>query len=191
MRLRKPNVLEWLVALFVVLVLALLFVPPIPSSRVRETARKAQAKVHVAGLVTAMRYFQADYGRYRKPPADGKFVTLEQNAELLRVLRGMNDEENPRGIIYFEVPDAKVRNGKLSNGIDPKTGALLDPWGNFYRVAVDADGSGGIENPYDDAGPKKLKLPVIVWSLGKDGRQGKRGAVRTFTGSDDILSWQP
>ena len=50
--------------------------------------------------------------------------------------------------------------------------SVVDGWGNFFRVRLDMDGDGSIENPcLDEAleGRAKLKARVIVWSPGKDG----------------------
>jgi hypothetical protein len=76
-----------------------------------------------------------------------------------------------------------------------KKGSYVDPWGNEYRIAIDADGDSHITNlPYSDfQGGNSPAVGVAAFSLGKDGALGHKGDGAYRNGgstSDDIISWQ-
>ena len=60
---------------------------------------------------------------------------------------------------------------------------LYDQWGRPYRVFIDANGNGRLDNlPFPDAESSPVNRPVGVWSIGKDGKTG--GFL-----NDDVKSW--
>ena len=84
-------------------------------------------------------------------------------------------------------PDAKDQTNPRS-GIKTSTGGYYDPWGTEYAVAIDADYSNQITNPYGgsaNAGPTTLNIGVIAWSVGKDKTQDS-----DIKAGDDVISWQ-
>lgn len=74
-----------------------------------------------------------------------------------------------------------------------KKHSFVDPWGNEYRIAIDADGDYRISNlPYGDfQGENAPRNNVVVFSLGKDGMLGRKGDGvfrQNGTNSDDVIS---
>jgi len=144
-------------------------------------------------MVAALKAYQTEYGKWPDFTGDGIFLDEKRQAQLLRMLQGKDEASNPRKIVFFEgrtATDAPGARGQYRGGFSPATGAYLDPQGNPYRIALDADYDGQIANPYPDDPYETLAVRVIVWSLGKDGQQGAPANPRTSKGSDDILSWQ-
>jgi hypothetical protein len=75
-------------------------------------------------------------------------------------------------------PGPKSGGPKWVNGLIDDSGShflfVVDPWGNFYHVRLDADGDGSLENPNIEerlAGRTRLQKRVLVWSPGKDGKE--------------------
>ncbi len=162
---------------------------PLPGGRGLKNGRTQSQKDFVK-LLTAIRGYHAEYGRYPGIRADGKYQTMEENAALLRVLRALDPSENPKSILFFEAKTAARWWGSDRGGMDIRQGAFLDYWGTPYRVIVDADEDCEIDNPYEDASSLRLRADVIAWSLGKDRVQGNAGNPRMLRNSDDLLSWR-
>jgi hypothetical protein len=177
-------------AIIVMVMVALGYVLLYPAYKAHvDIDRKSQDQVDIRGVIIATRGYRDKYGHLPLTSAKLADGSSDLNAALISVLFAKSDAENPRQIVYLEtrrVKDSKKPRG----GYDPNTGLFFDPFGNYYRIALDTDGDGKIENPYDDAGQKMLKADAIVWSLGKDGIQGVKGNPRQFRGSDDVVSWQ-
>jgi hypothetical protein len=100
------------------------------------------------------------------------------------------ERDNPA---YFQPTIAKdlahPRPGIAGNG------QLYDPWGSCYRVRMDNNYSGAVENPYSgNAGFNPIRLGVIAWSIGKDLNGAKTatggGDKKMGTCNDDVISWQ-
>lgn len=180
----------------------------------RDQARKAEAKTAVAGITAALKAYYTEYGKYplddldeRSGKSDILFGVTEgfSNARLFNLLRYNTSSPetakyNPRGIVFFDgrtVSDpAQPRSGFIPDSANAaNAGAFFDPWGNEYRIAIDANYDNIISNlPYTDfQNANAPHLGVAVFSLGKDGRPGKNGDNTFKTGSDqsdDIISWQ-
>lgn len=186
------TLLELLVVIAIIVVLAGLLFPAVQS--VLERAKKVQAKNDLTQIVTAINAYYTEYGKY--PIAkDEDPLSAADSIDLFYTLRGVaggnansSNGENPRQIRFIAPPeDTGQANPKGKIGSD---GRFYDPWGTAYQVAMDGTYDGGIKNPYQantGAGPNPLHQGSISWSLGKDGTLGNNG---TFTGSDDVISWQ-
>ncbi len=145
--------------------------------------------------------------------------TVNANAELFGVLRATDvaaNSPNTRRTVYFEGKDvktpAKPKDGFLptggsttgNNGATLTVGDLIDPWGNRYFICYDSGYDDQVANPYGASGPSPnnddggstdgtaLRVGVIAWSYGKDGKMGPvSGSVPTITSyGDDVVSWQ-
>lgn len=114
----------------------------------------------------------------------GDAETESENAALIKALTGRDHKNNEKGIYFFDALGENVK-----KRIDAKSGAFVDGWGNFYRIRFDADEDGNVDNPYKNE-KSPLHKDAIIWSLGKDGVQGKGGDSNTLYLSDDIVSWQ-
>ena len=156
-----------------------------------QPSKKAVAKMDLMAVAAAVRAYNTEYGKY--PGLDRKtpFLDADSNAFLMRILRGLDTARNPRKTVFFSARELK-QEGLFTDssvgGLNLKTGALIDPWGNPYRIAIDADYDNVVANPYSDDPP--IQTVVIAWSLGKDGQQGSPANPHTYKDSDDIVSWQ-
>ncbi len=171
------------------LVVALLF----PGLRVKTRAPgRSETKAAAVNIVAALKAYLTEYGKWPDFTGDGLFLDEKRQAQLLRMLQGKDEANNPRKIVFFEgraATEVRGARGQYRHGLSPATGAYLDAQGNPYRIAIDADYDNQVPNPYDDGG-SPLRINVIVWSLGKDGQQGAPANSRTLKGSDDVVSWQ-
>jgi len=77
--------------------------------------------------------------------------TRSTDQAFMDVIRGKDLERNPRGMEFGEWHD----------------GALVDSWGNPYRVTIDGDGDGALPDPVDEN--NTLKQTIFVYSAGFDG----------------------
>ncbi len=149
-------------------------------------------KNDMLNLRAALKAFRLEYGRYPFAEGENAFTNEVEQGKLMRVLTGDDDGENPRRIAFFEGPTATKRqiDGKMryARGFSPETGALLDPWGSFYRIIMDANGDGRVIGPYSD--DDEIRTGPILWSLGKDRVQGSSSDRSLRRGSDDVISWQ-
>ncbi len=164
-----------------------------------ESAKKTQAKNDELQIVNAVKAYYTEYGKY--PTASTSDTEVADTGPLLSELRipsGFTPTMNPRKIVFLEVPDAKNygQANKEKSGISKLSGKWLDPWGNPYKVMLDADYDNKLANPYSqNAGnpgtPPNggLSTGVIAWSLGRDGKGGT-GDKTTGDAKDDVISWQ-
>ncbi|MES2572531.1 MAG: hypothetical protein V4710_21080 [Verrucomicrobiota bacterium] len=183
---------NWLLRFLVVLPLLLIgygsLFPSITFCGIRGDAN--QTLNDISSIVAAAKQYQIEYGHLPPVALDGLVLTSELNARLFRIFQGL--EENPRKIVFFEAKTAKLKGGwfqkkKRCNGFDPVTGALLDSWGNPYRIAFDVSGTGQIASPYK--GDLAIERPVIAWSVGEDGIQNLMRNSFNMR-NDDVVSWE-
>lgn len=149
------------------------------------------AMADAMNLSAALEAYYNEYGRYPLAQPNGLYLDEAAQAKLLSILRGQDIAANPHKIVFFEHRTAQSEGGWLKRkryvgGVSPGSGALLDPWGNPYRSALDADYDGRVQSPYSD--DDAIKAGVLVWSLGRDGQQSAR---RKFGNepADDLGSW--
>lgn len=94
-------------------------------------------------------------------------LDLESDEEFMKHLLGSGNE---RDIVYFPGKIAReIGDGKYKRGISMNskgTGALWDPWGNQYRIRLDANSDGEVTDPKTN---DPISESIIVWSAGKDG----------------------
>ena len=203
------TLVELLTVIAIIAILMGLLFPAIGS--VKDQARKAEARTACLGIVTAVKAYNTEYGKYPNPlagvlpttPVDiivGDVTTglaSVGNENLFNTLRakatGTNTANalNPRKIVFFEGKDAAVPTAPKS-GFGP-TGAYFDPWGSQYCVVLDANYDNQLSTiPYNDfkgatTGPQ---IGVAAYSLGKDNILGIGGNFKSgTTNSDDVISW--
>lgn len=190
-----------IVMTLIAILLALLF----PSfTGVLDQAKRTQAKNDLAQIITAANAFYTEYGQYpcdaQTGNDDGDFFAGDDtfNKTLFDILRGDPNNgnvqtHNPRAISFLQPTIAKdLANPRSGIG---GNGRLYDPWGSCYRIRLDNNYSGSVENPYsENAGFNPIQLGVIAWSIGKD-LDGARSATgggdkKMGTYGDDVISWQ-
>ncbi len=183
---RVRTSLRFLFGLFIAIVLVGLLPHFIPPSYT--PSRGGEAVAGTVNLVFALQEYHTRYGHWPDFTGDGLFLDEQRQAQLMRVLLAKDAVNNPRKILFIELPTATESHSHYHAGIDPKTDAFIDPWGQPYRIALDTTGTGTITNPDPDGVP--IHASVIAWSLGKDGQQGVLANPGTLRGSDDVTSWQ-
>jgi len=184
------TLIEILVVIAIIAVLLGLAFPVFQG--VLDRAKKVQAKNDVTQIVTAVNAFYTEYGRYPTNETTDDKATYGAGSStsniLFRELRAKSTLINTRQIVFITpAEDSLLANPKGKIGSDDQ---FHDPWGTAYGITMDADYDSQVPNPYtpdSGAGPAEIRQGVIAWSLGKDTLPGKG---RSFTGSDDILSWQ-
>ncbi|MES2467287.1 MAG: hypothetical protein V4675_08310 [Verrucomicrobiota bacterium] len=194
-----PRIVSHIIA---ALVLVLLFAGSMSGSRNPLGVRKMESIEMSVYLRNAIEQFHDDYGQLPLPVGrasakedlDTDSGTLPG---LVNVLIGKEPAgtklQNPRGTDYLEgvkpaKPNKKTTGPPSINGLTwnsaPSQYSVVDGWGNIFRVRLDTDGDGFVENPDVNEvaeGRTKLKRRVIVWSPGKDGKE------ETWT--DNPKSW--
>ncbi len=200
---RAFTLVELLTVIAIIAVLMGLLFPAVSS--VREAARKTQAKNDAAQIVTAVKAYYTEYGKYpvaigaAGAAADTTFGSGgTSNKDLFDVLRAIPPVPpapllNPRQIVFLEPPVAKPNSRRGGIIPDGETGAgeFYDPWGLPFLIRIDTNYDNSVENPYDGAtaGGDPVRTGVIVWALGKDGVGGS-GNKSAGTSKDDVISWQ-
>lgn len=164
---------------------------------VAEAAAQKAAAAAIHTLVAGFDQFEIDYDRMPMPTSSvkGTDCDVDTRAEegLATILKGLDNEQNPREKDYLgELPQAAVENEKVGGGWHPETPealAIYDPWGFAYRVMIDLDEDGQLEDPETWSKPTeergkqaKIQQRVLVWSPGRDGDPETWG--------DNICSWK-
>jgi hypothetical protein len=134
---------------------------------VKQGADTAMTKLHCVQLVTAVSAFRDAYNRMPLVEEGAKEDQLVDNAQLLAILRGKNDEANPKKMSFFETAQASLLGGRL-----------VDAWNQPFHIAVDANGDGTVK-----LGEIDVSGAAAVWSSGPN-KQDEEGA------GDDITSWK-
>lgn len=147
----------------------------IPSvGRINKRVQESKAEILAAELLRATERYHLDYGRYPVVTSTVD-VTTESNGRFLAALSGDVSEQsaggwNPDGTVFFPVTSFRGKTADKSSQVDY--------WGNLYRIRIDADGNGTIEDP-------ETKLPregsILIWSAGPDKKEE--------TWDDNLKSW--
>jgi len=167
------TLVELMVVIAIIALLAALVFPMIQRAQKAADLRKAQ--IEVEALASALRAYLQEYSRW---PV-GNAAEGDVNITIVKILTAHPDArtQNPRGRIFL----------RLNTVATNASGAVIDPWGNPYRFALDSDMSGGIGNAHDPDGVYKA-LPgkiVAVWSRGPNGKSDPPDSPDY----DDITSW--
>jgi len=168
------TLIELLVVISIIGILASLALPAI--SGAMDSARRTQAKNDVVQIATAVTAYETEYGKL--PPVRS---TVDQ--VLINILMppsGVANTNNPRGIVFLEVPQKKA-NSKKSGQVDG-SGDFEDPWGTAYKIAVDDNYDHTILSAGNTPGPtiSNLRKKVAVWNTPKgenDGQKKRRSVV--------------
>ncbi len=195
------TLIELLVVIAIIAVLMGLLLPALGA--VRTQARKVSAKNDVMQIVTAVKNFYTDYGRYPLPAAqaagDVTYGPNSTNSVLFNILTYVATDANaptvnPRQVRYLEIPNAKdTLNPKSGLGTN---GAWYDPWGIQYSIFIDGayDNDITVSGVYTDV-TANPRTGVGAASYGPDTFAGTANSTKTggngkVTGSDDLISWQ-
>lgn len=208
------TLVELLTVIAIIAILMGLLFPAIAT--VKENGRKVQAKNDVMGIVTAVKQYNTEYGKYpvleestsgsssdkEAAVGDGLDGGGISNSALFNTLRGIPEginqdhKYNPRRVPFFEGkavsnPD-QPRAGFVERGSSTTKGAFYDPWGAQYNVVLDSnyDNQVVVEDYYTDVkDDESPRTGVVAFSFGKDNKLGNNGD-QTLKDSDDIVSWK-
>jgi prepilin-type N-terminal cleavage/methylation domain-containing protein len=193
--LRRPaafTLIELLVVISIIAILAALAFPAVNGAIL--AARKAQARNDVQQIVSAVKAFQAEYGRMpttASPGTDrnnewGDVYHQTDNDVVIRIL--MNQETsgtklNTKGTVFLDAKTTKNKKG----GVDLTDFKFYDPWGTPYAIKVDNNYSGKIE--YYNGGTANIFNSSMALSAGPDKQFGDPYSA-SGTGKDDICSFK-
>lgn len=182
------TLLEILIVISIIAVLIGFLIPPTQS--VFAKARKTETLASIRDIVTGLKQYQVDYGRFPVPAGQAAedMLDLDSGSAVLKVLLGENPQRlNPKAVRYIEPKIGKAGAGGLIGAGDDYS--LVDPWGQPYHVVLDLNYDGRLANPdaqnedAEIAGEALTQLPVsvLVFSSGPD----KKLCTR-----DDVVSWR-
>lgn len=157
-----------------------------------EAGDKSKAKGDLSAIVSAVKAYRQEYGKFpvgatKMDQATDEFnswygppTTLNESKDLMKILAGdmtvQKDGQtiNPKGIRFLEGPKPD--------------GTFQDPWGNQYSVKMDTNESGGVEY-YGVGNQENVRVSVIAVSLGPNKTQEDPDKRVTKT-CDDVFSWR-
>ena len=143
-----------------------------------ERAKKADAQATCMAVYNAIEQYNSEYDYLPQPTSATKGTDCESDTSategLVNILMGLDVTQNSKSTNFLgDIKDAKNEGGKRVNGLvrDAETVELMDPWGNLYKVNIDLDLNGKVDNPNDkevSSGTTELHKSAIVYSPGKD-----------------------
>jgi len=154
------TLVELLVVIAIIAILAGMLFPAM--SGVRNSARKVSAMNDCVQIVTGIKNFYTDYGKYPKSPnSTSDAEKVADNSTVINILRAKESYSgeggepapsaaNSRGIRYLEIKEKKTtgtfsadRSDGPPSGVDT-SGTWYDPWGIAYTIYIDYDYDGEI-----------------------------------------------
>ncbi len=121
----------------------------------RRDERRLRAVGDILGIQFALRGFlTAEKLKLLAPNGSEKELDERETKLLLHALAGGVNELNPSGLVYWW-PDERQR----------KAGAIKDPWGRDYRIAVDVNRDGRVVTSC--CGEITTTNVAVLWSVGE------------------------
>ncbi len=176
MKHRFFTLVEMLVVIAVISILAAIVMPGVTSAM--RKADEAKAKADMSALITAIKGFESTYRKYPEALGtdNGECDDYTKLIETLTAQESGKKHDNVRMIQFLE-PVAGASDSEKYN--------FKDPWGEDYKIYVNVKRDrGGIEVGEDN---DKLRGDVFVYSLGFDGKDGKRTSTE---GKNNVTSWE-
>ena len=139
-----------------------------PSILHAHKSEKTQARTEVKAIENALRVYLNDYNKF---PQSGScqlqtLGTGQSDQSLTDILRGINTnaDANPRAFVYLDANEKSLgTNVVTATGGQGVAGAMYDPWGNLYQIAVDHQSNNTIAHA---DGETLSNRNVAVWSWG-------------------------
>jgi prepilin-type N-terminal cleavage/methylation domain-containing protein len=195
MKRKAFTLVELLIVISIIAVLAGLLFPAI--GKVRDKAKRVQAKAQANSLVLAIKSYESTYGLL--PPVTGVAVdavwynwtdaTQTDNYDaLLEALTCVDGPDansaivpgkNPRAIRFLDASSEYTKADPDNGG---KPFGYRDPWGNRFGIAIDLD----YDNKVMIDGVNDVQGTVFVWSFGPNKTNDWGINIKP---ADDIASW--
>lgn len=163
-------------------------------------AKKTKAKKDCIDLVNAIQAYYDDYGHLPEVSGAGSAPGVKTESPLMNILVGLDKQANPKGVRYYQGPDAKGTSAERSyDGIyyEGNSAQLFDPWrkvsGNaknnrHYFVMLDDDYDQEMQDPFRANRPLRGKI-ALAWTTGKDGEYTS-GQESNPKNRDNVYSWK-
>jgi prepilin-type N-terminal cleavage/methylation domain-containing protein len=187
------TLIELLIVIGIIGVLIGLLFPAVRG--VMESARRQQARQGCKAIETAIKAYYNDYGRFPLQTSSAASqlyqpgTTAPAYLMMIRVLRGLDTTNNPRGIAYLDVPQKALFMGTVTTPeggyADSQYGVFVDPWDMPFRVMADWANS----NFVNVFGVNQSGVTVAVWSRGPDQQDATASGVRVGVNADNVYSW--
>ena len=207
------TLIELLTVISIIAILMGLLFPAI--SIVKNSANKARAGTDVANIVTAVKQYNAEYGKFpalEKAPEDAEKdaacgdpiaeMKIDNNA-LFYTLRAIakgdvnttpsDHSMNPRKVNFFDGKSAsdpaQPRSGFADKTGVKNEGCFFDPWGKQYNIVIDTnyDNVIGLEEKYKDfKAPNEPRVTVGAFSMGKDNILGDKKFTKSYRNGQTV-----
>jgi hypothetical protein len=163
----------------------------LPFDPVEGRAIRAQASQQAARIVNAIKLFESQYSALPIPAPHGEHK-IPTDSAFIDILTGADADHNPKATAFLEGKQAKRPSGNKpprSGFIDLGKGSssLVDPWGNFYMVIMDANDDGEIEVP---GAPNPVRAKAVCWSYGKPKNRNDYRSALENDPKEWIASWR-
>ena len=163
---------------------------------VLKKGQKLDAKNDCSNVVLAVESYYDEY--LRLPAVRNRDTKTETDTELMSILLGFDNTENPKGRRFFNGGKEAKGNSSATafNGLYYSTDSatplveLFDPYprdgkpkGRHYEVLLDGDYDDEIRDPTSTSANKILRgKRVLVWTAGKDNSLSQE--------KDNVYSWK-
>jgi len=122
------TLIELLVVIAIIAILSALIFPAVTG--VLKKGKVATAQTEVKSIENALNAYYADYSKFPKDNGTAdKTYGASGNKDIITVLRGLDNDLNPRRINYLEVSEKSLDGD----------GNMIDPWRTNYFIAVNTD----------------------------------------------------
>lgn len=153
-RIRAFTLIELLVVIAIIGILMAILTPALRSSI--DKAKRARVQADVNSIANAIRAYYNEYSKLPILNADQGKADKEFKDNDAKTIIAMLTTNNPRRIIFLEVPGGAT------------DGTYLDIWGTQYFVAMDCDYNGMIDVNGTGLGTNRVFAPGVAYSAGPD-----------------------
>ena len=175
------TLIELLAVMAVIAILAGFLLPAM--GKAKEAALRARAQTEMQSIITAVKAYRNEYGKWPcedNGRSDVVYTMMnrsgsreDEQKKVIRILRGLDDDNNPRKILFLEVPDKSFEGQDMEgNEYDFDDGFFLDPWQNPYVIVLDTDFDNRCTIPNSVSSPVEgtniVARTVCVASWGQD-----------------------